>query len=295
MSVSFWYRIGNINKPETFQVGFSTTTDDINAFKWGDEITARDIIFQKYKNIFPAGTKYVAVRYNSNNKASLLLDDFKIKSYEAPAPKFLPYEYGFENNDLDEEEWSLVNSVTNSIIIDGSSYSFSGDYSFRFSHSTNPPQYLISPELKCNAEMRVSFQYRITNLNLLETFQVGYSTTTDDINAFTWGDEITASYLFWMKYLNTFPEGTKYVAVRYTSYNVAELSLDDFSFTKADGMKGDVNLDGSVDISDVVQMVNYILGDNSLVNVPLYGDMNDDSSVDISDVVALVNIILGGN
>ena len=54
-------------------------------------------------------------------------------------------------------------------------------------------------------------------------------------------------------------------------------------------------MDGRVDISDVVLMVNYILGDSSLVNVPLYGDMNDDSSVDISDVVALVNIILGGS
>ena len=71
---------------------------------------------------------------------------------------------------------------------------------------------------------------------------------------------------------------------------------NDFSFTEeAAGTKGDVNLDGSVDISDVVLMVNYILGDSSLVNVPLYGDMNDDSSVDISDVVALVNIILGGS
>ena len=69
------------------------------------------------------------------------------------------------------------------------------------------------------------------------------------------------------------------------SYTISNIELS--------GLKGDVNLDGNVDISDVVLMVNYILGDNSLTNVPKYGDMNEDNNIDISDVVALVNIILG--
>ena len=67
-------------------------------------------------------------------------------------------------------------------------------------------------------------------------------------------------------------------------------TISNFEFS---GLKGDVNFDGRVDISDVVLMVNYILGDNSLTNVPKYGDMNDDKNIDISDVVALVNVILG--
>ena len=56
---------------------------------------------------------------------------------------------------------------------------------------------------------------------------------------------------------------------------------------------GDVNMDGSVDISDVVMTVNYILG-SSVDNpdVVKYGDMNGDGSIDISDVVAIVNKIL---
>lgn len=99
----------------------------------------------------------------------------------------------------------------------------------------------------------------------------------------------------WSKYQNIFPAGTKYVAVKLTSYDKYILALDDFSFTEAAGMKGDVNLDGSVDISDVVLMVNYILGNDSSANVLQNGDMNDDQRVDISDVVALVNIILGNN
>ena len=56
---------------------------------------------------------------------------------------------------------------------------------------------------------------------------------------------------------------------------------------------GDVDMSGNVDISDVVKMVNYILGSDSSANVLKYGDMDGSGTIDISDVVALVNLILG--
>ena len=54
-------------------------------------------------------------------------------------------------------------------------------------------------------------------------------------------------------------------------------------------IRGDVNNDGNVDISDVVELVNIIL--NSLSGNPR-ADVNEDGFVDISDVVTLVNIVL---
>ena len=62
--------------------------------------------------------------------------------------------------------------------------------------------------------------------------------------------------------------------------------------------KGDVNMDGAVDISDVVLVVNYVLGSTDAsaeYGVLKYGDMNADGFIDISDVVAIVNKILGGS
>ena len=67
--------------------------------------------------------------------------------------------------------------------------------------------------------------------------------------------------------------------------------------------KGDTNMDGTVDISDVVLAVNYVLGSAdasaeygvTTYGVTTYGDMNADGTVDISDVVVIVNKILGGN
>ena len=85
--------------------------------------------------------------------------------------------------------------------------------------------------------------------------------------------------------------------------NGNEVSLKDMSFTmpksdvtitvtwKLAGVKGDVNGDGTVDISDVVALVNIIL--NSSSDHQAEADLNNDGDIDISDVVALVNIILG--
>ena len=58
-------------------------------------------------------------------------------------------------------------------------------------------------------------------------------------------------------------------------------------------IKGDVNEDGNVDISDVVATVNYILGTTPAVFNLTAADVNDDNGVDISDVVGIVNMILG--
>lgn len=56
---------------------------------------------------------------------------------------------------------------------------------------------------------------------------------------------------------------------------------------------GDLNHDGFVNITDVVLLVNYILGTDEGVVVESEADINGDTIVNITDVVALTNIILG--
>ena len=55
----------------------------------------------------------------------------------------------------------------------------------------------------------------------------------------------------------------------------------------SEGLKGDVNQDGFVDISDIVAIINQIAG---TATWPL-ADVNEDKNVDISDIVAVINII----
>ena len=54
-------------------------------------------------------------------------------------------------------------------------------------------------------------------------------------------------------------------------------------------IKGDVNEDRNVDISDIVAVINQIAGTATW----RYADVNEDEHVDISDIVAIINIIAG--
>tara|TARA_B100001750_G_scaffold225710_1_gene217761 strand:- start:594 stop:1109 length:516 start_codon:yes stop_codon:yes gene_type:complete len=57
---------------------------------------------------------------------------------------------------------------------------------------------------------------------------------------------------------------------------------------------GDVNMDGSLDILDVVMLVNFVLGindpDNTQINL---SDINNDGVMNILDIIMLVNLIIG--
>ena len=58
--------------------------------------------------------------------------------------------------------------------------------------------------------------------------------------------------------------------------------------------RGDVNGDGSVNISDVTALINYLLNGNAS-EINLSGaDANQDSSVNISDATTIINYVLNG-
>ena len=56
-------------------------------------------------------------------------------------------------------------------------------------------------------------------------------------------------------------------------------------------LKGDVNGDGRVNVSDVSTLINMILGMSAMDQVR--ADVNGDGRVTVSEVSALINIILG--
>ena len=61
------------------------------------------------------------------------------------------------------------------------------------------------------------------------------------------------------------------------------------SYISSGQLSGDMNYDGSLNIQDLVILINMIIGNNE---INLIGDMNNDGMIDVLDVVQLVNIIL---
>ena len=121
-----------------------------------------------------------------------------------------------------------------------SCYSSTGLYNgaFRFyynGYGQNPPQYLISPEIDTdNKEVTVEFDYYAESSGYPETFHVGYSTTTKEVAAFTWGAEVTATNTSanTLRYSENLPAGVKFIAIKHTSDDKYYLYIDNFSVTE---------------------------------------------------------------
>lgn len=57
---------------------------------------------------------------------------------------------------------------------------------------------------------------------------------------------------------------------------------------------GDVNCDGSVNVSDITTLINHILGNEPTPFIKEKADIDENNTLDVSDAVALLNIILQG-
>ena len=142
----------------------------------------------------------------------------------------IPYTESFEATSTTLGCWSVANIAANTGITTSNPYS--GDNAFRFAYNTNPPQYLISPELSGTEDgLQVSFMYSIQSTSYPESFQLGYSTTTNEISAFTWGVEQTnLMNTTYEEYSEILPAGVKYVCIKYTANDMFYLYIDDVTF-----------------------------------------------------------------
>ena len=58
---------------------------------------------------------------------------------------------------------------------------------------------------------------------------------------------------------------------------------------------GDVNFDGYLDITDIILIIGFILGEEPTEEQELTADMNQDGIVNILDIISVVSEILGTN
>ncbi|MBR5674064.1 MAG: hypothetical protein IKW97_06650 [Muribaculaceae bacterium] len=100
------------------------------------------------------------------------------------------------------------------------------------------------------------------------TFKVLYS--TQDNNVFTAAHLAAAQAKYWMP-------------MKWSNWEWVDITFS---------IRGDVNGDGSVNISDVTTLIDLLLGNGSTSEA---ADVNGDGSVNISDVTALIDLLLSSN
>ena len=72
-----------------------------------------------------------------------------------------------------------------------------------------------------------------------------------------------------------------------------------YSFNTIGGLPidmGDVNMDGQINVLDIVSVVNYVLGLGDLTNYQTQlADINSDDVVNVLDIISIINLIIGGD
>ena len=207
---------------------------------------SNNLIFTIMKQFYTSGlepSRTVSGQWTAMGRRLLMMLLFFAFVGGVKASVNLPYTCGFENNNLVADGWIANISSSYSGIKSGGS-EHSGSYGFAFSYSEQNAS-LISPLLTGggNYTIEVSFWYKEYNSQYGdEQFYVGYTTDESVTNPddFTYGDIITAS-IEWQQYQNTFPAGTKRIAIKYVYNDAYYLFLDDFEFDTNDGFKKPAN------------------------------------------------------
>ncbi len=211
--------------------GYGYQFKKVSDANWSEEVTTTGT--SATVSNLTGGTDYdfrVRTIYGSKNSSYQVLH---FTTYTA-----LPYEMGFEDGygrwtmvDCDIRFGDPVDHIWGTGIRTLAAHE--GDVGFQFGkYKDNPiPQYLISPRVPGDKAITLSFYYRVPT-NYPETIYVGYSTTTNDKDAFTFGDPITFNSSNWAKYEHTFPANARYFAVKYTTNNY-KMYIDDFSFEES--------------------------------------------------------------
>lgn len=142
--------------------------------------------------------------------------------YKLSTPKYLTYEYGFE---LGMSDWTLQNVDNGTILATGDRHS--GQYCLAFAQC-NHDQYLISPQLFATSKDSLNFYIKGPSSGTYK-FQIGLSTTTNDLSAFTWSNNYEWSDPDWYLVQGKLPVSVKYFAIKYVSGS-ASFRVDDFKF-----------------------------------------------------------------
>ena len=167
------------------------------------------------------------------------------------------------NSSEDREGWNYNKAIYG---VEDTVNNISGDdnYLLEMGWNSTDEQFIISPKLPAYPSGSILEFYHFY-YNDENTFQVGYSTTTNETEAFTWSEPIeTVSYndAYTVKFSEVLPDGVKYIALKATAEDQYHcIFIDNLKIYKggvSDDEWNDVNANtNTLSITELAPNTNY--------------------------------------
>ena len=249
---------------------------------------------------FNVWLKYTQGTTNANNKANVSVKTFDGTYYQEPTDKT----YTNLSGSIVGGQISVCDWTQYSFPFDYDSYAANGAASeaifVTFSTNGNPGQgskddalYVDDMELVYLGNM-TDLRYQGQTISGWDPAVTTYSMEMagePNLDDFTATIEGASAVL--TKSMEQNADGSYRIAISVVAGDLQQATCYVINVTAPQGLKGDVNNDGHVNISDVTALIDYILSSDSEINQS-NADTNSDGSINISDVTNLIDMILGG-
>ncbi|MCR5658247.1 MAG: fibronectin type III domain-containing protein [Bacteroidales bacterium] len=227
------YEITNLNPETTVQVQVKSIYSEGQSFPTSITFTTRSLCDA------PENLTAAPIASSATLNWAGYQDSYNVRYCELTVGDAVTTTEDFEHDGEMPEGWTKLDlgdgENTAELGVSTDAAQNGGSYGFRFSsYAGNSEgsfdQYLISPELYDITAL--SFAYKSSN-GTTDVFRVGYSTTTNDVSAFTWGDEINSvdDWTVYSENANSIPANAKYFAINYTAVYQYRLYIDDITYT----------------------------------------------------------------
>ena len=249
---------------------------------------------------FNVWLKYTQGTANANNKASVSVKTFDGTYYQEPVDQTYTNLSGsivggqipaggwtFYSFPFDYDSYAANNAATEAIFVTFSTNGTPGQ------GSKNDALYVDDMELVYLGEM-TDLRYKGATIEGWNPAVTTYSMEmagVPNLDDFTATIEGVSAVL--TKSMEQNADGSYRIAITVVAADLQTANCYVINVTAPAGLKGDVDDDGLVTISDVTALVDYLLGGGE-INAQ-NADMDEDGKITIADVTSLIDRLLGGN
>ena len=290
VSVSFEYRAATTNYGyESFMVGYSF---DGISFNWGDVIEVKNVSeWAVYSDIFPVGTKYVAVYYLSEWLTYLFLDNFSFEIGKAFvtdgnwneadnwSPTGVPTS---EENALIEAEATITDVTYVDVVRLGENGSITIEDGGQLYHSTNGLEVTMKKNITAYTDANGTDNYHLLAFPFNEYVEVPTTMTAAEGNDFYMFDNNKVEEEWQNNQTVAIEEVAAFYGYLYANPDAMELSLTGSTYA-TNGNEGYIHL--TYDNGNTVNGW-YLLGNPFIVDAYIYNVIFDEDN-NITDIIPM--------